>query len=56
MTRYWAYRCQERNCGLTNEGTCLVSIDEMPIPSEYEGGHCWITGEPVIWILEDIQD
>ena len=55
MTKYWAYRCQGRNCRLTNEGTCLVSIDEMPTPSEFEGA-CWITGNLVTWILEEVQD
>ena len=60
MTKYWAYRCKHENspdkvCVLVDSTTCLISIDEMPIPNEY-WGHCWITGEPVLFILEDIQD
>jgi len=60
LTTYWAYRCQEKNCAMTNESSCLVSIDEMPVPEKFEG-MCWIASDSgpndrVIWKLEEIQD
>lgn len=55
MTKYWAFRCQVENCALCNDTSCLVSIDEMPIPQESEG-YCWITNDIVIWKLEEMQE
>ena len=59
MARYWAYRCQEKDCPMINKSNCLVSIDDMPVPEEFEGC-CWIASvsgpnDRVPWKLEDIQ-
>ena len=50
IVKYWAFRC-ECDC----QWSCLVSIDEMAVPAGFEG-QCWITGERVIWRLEEVQE
>jgi hypothetical protein len=59
MTTYWAYKCKfdnsEDKCGLINKTNCLISIDEMAIPEE-AWCFCWITGEPVLFVLQEVMD